>query len=110
MTREVRIAEAEGMEEELQRLRQENKELREALKENAELRARINALEKLVESLQVALGLSSANSHRPPSTDSPKDKAVRNREKRQRKQRKRGPKHGHKGSHRRLLPLEDVTQ
>lgn len=76
--------------------------------ENAELRKRNAELMALVEKLQAQLGLDSRNSHKAPSSDPPATKAERNKRKRQRKAAKRGPKDGHKGHHRVLLPQHEV--
>lgn len=75
---------------------------------NAELRAENARLRAIIAKLEAALGLNSSNSNKPPSSDSPKARAERNRRKRQRKAQKRGPKPGHKGNHRALLPIEEV--
>lgn len=86
--------------------------------ENAELRAvvaeqgaKIAALTKQVEELTELLNRNSSNSHLPPSSDGPgspprNERAARNRRKAER--RKRGGQKGHRGSHRELLPAEQV--
>lgn len=69
------------------------------------------ALAKQVEALTELLGRNSQNSHLPPSSDGPgsgarEDRAARNKRKAER--RKRGAQTGHRGSHRELLPAEQV--
>lgn len=76
----------------------------------AELTARVEALTKQVELLTERLNRNSTNSHLPPSSDGPGSssrisKAERNKRK---ADRKRGAQKGHRGSHRELLPAEQV--
>jgi transposase len=93
---------------------------RELARRDAELAAkdaRIGELEKQVASLmkQVAeladrLGQNSRNSHRPPSSDSPRDREQRKGKGKSKGKRKRGAQPGHEGSHRELLPPEKVNK
>ena len=46
--------------------------------QHAESQARIAALEAEIAKLRGQLGMNSSNSHKPPSTDSPKDQAKKN--------------------------------
>jgi len=77
----------------------------------AQLRAkdeRIEALTRQVAELTEKLGRSSRNSHLPPSSDPP---GARKPSKPKRKsKRKRGGQKGHRGSHRELLPPEQVDK
>ncbi len=68
-------------------------------KENAELRARIEELERL-------LGVNSQNSSKPPSSDVPQSPPTTTK----RRRRKRGAKKGHEPHLRELLPPEKVTK
>jgi transposase len=68
--------------------------------------ARIAELEKQVAELQAKLNQNSSNSSKPPSNDSPSDRAQR--QKRQKSGKKRGGQPGHEGSQRALVPVEDV--
>jgi transposase len=77
---------------------------------NAELRAKVEALTKQVELLTELLNRNSKNSHLPPSSDGPgsgsrEAQAARNKRK---AERKRGGQKGHRGSHRELLPADQV--
>lgn len=77
----------------------------------AEQEAKIAALTKQVEVLTELVNRNSKNSHLPPSSDGPGasprgDCAARNKRKAER--RKRGGQKGHRGSHRELLPAEQV--
>jgi len=77
----------------------------------AELTKQVEALTKQVEALTELLSRNSNNSHQPPSSDAPGssprgDRAARNKRKAER--RKRGGQKGHRGSHRELLPAEQV--
>jgi len=77
----------------------------------AERDAKIAALTKQVEALTELLNRNSSNSHQPPSSDAPGssprgDRAARNKRKAER--RKRGGQKGHRGSHRALLPADQV--
>lgn len=75
----------------------------------AELTARVVALKKPVGELLEELRRTSSNSHLPPSSDSPgQKKKRRSKSKKTRKsKRSRGGQPGHRGSHRRLLPVDD---
>jgi len=74
------------------------------------LTARVAKLEALVVELTEKLNQNSRNSHFPPSSDGPgqrtgdKPKGKR----KNKKKRKRGGQPGHRGSHRKLLPLDQV--
>lgn len=73
---------------------------------NTELRGRVADLEaQLAKALEV-LGQNSGNSNKPPSSDAPNAKQT----KKKRKGRRRGGQHGHRGSHRELLPADQVDQ
>jgi len=77
----------------------------------AEQDAKIEALTKQVEVLTELLNRNSNNSHQPPSGDAPgssprSDRAAKNKRKAER--RKRGGQKGRRGSHRELLPAEQV--
>ena len=79
--------------------------------EIAELSSQVAALTKQVEELTELLNRNSGNSHLPPSSDGPgssprNERAARNKRKTER--RKRGGQKGHRGSHRELLPAEQV--
>ena len=79
---------------------------------NAELTKQVQALAKQVEVLTELLNRNSNNSHQPPSGDAPgssprSDRAARNKRKADR--RKRGGQKGHRGSHRQLVPAEQVS-
>ena len=98
-----------------QRLEAESTGLRAALAErDAKIEAltkQVEALTKQVEELTELLGRNSNNSHLPPSSDGPgaaarNDRAARNKRKAER--RKGGGQKGHRGSHRELLPVEQV--
>lgn len=67
---------------------------------------RLAQLEQMVAKLQEQLALNSQNSSKPPSSDGPKKPKKTKPKKKSR--RKRGGQVGHKGSHRKLLPLEEV--
>jgi len=104
-----------GDDTERQRLEAENAELRAAVAERdakiTELAGQVEALTKQVEVLTELLNRNSKNSHLPPSSDGPgssprSDRAERNKRKAER--RKRGGQKGHRGSHRELLPAEQV--
>jgi len=73
----------------------------------AELRAEIKKLQQLVAELQERLGQNSSNSSKPPSTDKPGSRPSR-KSKKGKKKRKRGGQPGHRGSHRTLLPPDQV--
>jgi transposase len=75
--------------------------------ENAALRAENAALQARVRELEARLGQTSANSSRPPSSDPPQAPA---RPKAPPSGRKRGGQPGHRGTHRALLPAEQVDE
>jgi transposase len=72
----------------------------------AALRAENEQLRQLVAELQEQLGQNSSNSGKPPSTDKPGSRPPRKSKKT--RKRKRGGQPGHRGSHRTLLPPEQV--
>jgi transposase len=77
----------------------------------AELEQQVASLVKQVAELSARLSQSSANSHLPPSTDSPEERRKRrNKNKARNKERKRGGQKGHAGAHRELLPAEKVSK
>jgi len=86
--------------------------------ENAALKTRVAELEqqltKLTDqlaTLREELSRNSTNSNLPPSSDGPgKSRNQRKAERRERKGKKRGGQKGHKGSHRELLPPEQVAE
>ena len=84
--------------EEIQRLRQENQELRQMLQKVLEAN----------EALRAQLKLSSFNFSKPPSSDSPKARADRKTRKRPPSDKKAGGQKGHEGHHRQMLPVEQV--
>src|SRR5919199_1701675 len=75
--------------------------------ENAALRVENAALHERVQELEARLGQNSANSSRPPSSDSPQ---VPVRPKAPPSGRKRGGQPGHRGAFRQLLPIEQVDE
>lgn len=85
-------------------LRRENAALR---AENAALRAENVGLQERVRELDARLGQTSANSSRPPSSDSPQAPA---RPKAPPSGRQRGGQPGHRGACRGLLPVEQVDE
>lgn len=71
--------------------------------------ARIAELELLVAKLVEEKGRNSSNSNKPPSTDSPQNRAERRAAKaKERSGKKRGGQPGHEGSQRALLPPDEV--
>jgi transposase len=90
--------------EELATLRRENAALR---TENAALRVENGALHERIRELAARLGQTSANSARPRSSDPPEAPA---RPKAPPSGRKRGGHPGHRGTHRALLPVEQVDE
>ena len=77
----------------------------------ASTNARVAELEELVTKLREELGRNSTNSNLPPSSDGPgKSRNQRKAERKRRKDKgkKRGGQPGHSGSHRKLLPPEQV--
>lgn len=87
----ARLARAEATNQELAKL-------------NATLSAKVEMLEGLVLRLTEELSRNSKNSNKPPSGDAPGGKT-----RKKLKGRKRGGQKGHKGSHRELVPPEQVT-
>ena len=93
-------------------------ELGEANAELGEAKARIEQLEAqqatllaTMEKLQEQLKKNSSNSNLPPSSDGPGAASPGARKsKKPKSKRKRGGQKGHKGSHRQLLPPEDVDE
>ena len=75
--------------------------------ENAMLRAENAVLQARIRELEVRLGQNSANSSRPPSSDSPQ---APTRRRRPPSGRKRGGQPGHRGAFRGLLPVEQVDE
>ena len=74
---------------------------------SAELEARVLQLEEQLAKALELLGRNSGNSNNPPSSDPPSAKKSR---KKRLKKRRRGGQKGHKGSHRQLLPPEQVDE
>lgn len=89
-------------------------DLQDKLRERDELvvimKAEILRLTELVVELQERLGQNSSNSSKPPSSDKPGsgDDEKRKKRNKQKKKRKRGGQRGHRGSHRTLLPPDQV--
>ncbi len=82
--------------------------IEELAKLNAALTAKVEALEALVVKQAELLGRNSKNSNFPPSSDGPGGASSKPRKKP--KGRKRGGQKGHKGSHRVLVPAEQVDE
>jgi transposase len=78
----------------------------------AERDARIEQLARQVAELAEQLGRNSRNSHLPPSADSPKERKGRKGGSKRKRlgKRKRGGQAGHRGTHRVLLPPEQVDE
>ena len=74
----------------------------------AELERKVDELTQVVMALKAQLGHNSGNSNRPPSSDSPSQRA--DRRGKAKSERKRGGQPGHSGSTRMLLPPEEVNQ
>jgi len=74
----------------------------------AELERKVDELTQVVMALKAQLGRNSGNSNRPPSSDSPSQRAGRRGK--TKSERKRGGQPGHSGSTRMLLPPEEVNQ
>ena len=74
------------------------------------LEQQVAALMKQVAELTEKLGQNSLNSHRPPSSDAPKDREQRKGKGKSKGKRKRGAQPGHEGAHRGLLPPEKVNK
>jgi transposase len=75
---------------------------------NAELTEQLANLTKQVAELTARLGRNSGNSDKPPSSDSPANRAERRAK--AKLERKRGAQPGHRGSKRALLPPEQVDK
>jgi transposase len=75
----------------------------------AALMAQVVALTKEVAELRSKLDQNSRNSHLPPSSDSPGERRQRN-ENKPKSERKRGGQQGHGGSHRELVPEDEVSE
>jgi transposase len=75
-----------------------------------ELESQVAALTKQVAELLEVIGRNSRNSHLPPSTDPPGTRGGQGTGKGKPGQRKRGGQPGHGGSHRVLLPPEQVDE
>lgn len=73
------------------------------------LKQKVEELTALVMSLNEQLGRNSGNSNKPPSGDSPAERAER-RGKKPKSERKRGGQPGHSGSSRALVPAEQVSE
>lgn len=72
--------------------------------------ARVAVLEKQVAELVARLDQNSSNSHKPPSSDGPKARGKRRSKRKSSSGRKAGGQPGHKGTHRALLPEEEVDR
>src|SRR4051812_20644876 len=73
----------------------------------ARLQAEVTRLQAEVQTLQAQLSQTSANSHKPPSSDPPTRARVRVREL---STRQRGGQPGHRGTTRTLLPVKEVDE
>jgi transposase len=76
--------------------------------EVVELKRQVEALTQLVLTLKEQLDRNSGNSNKPPSSDSPGERAERRGKNKSDK--KRGGQPGHSGSTRKLVPSEQVTE
>jgi transposase len=74
----------------------------------AELEGQVAKLTETVRVLQELLGRNSGNSYKPPSSDPPGTRAKV--QKRKLKGGRRGGQKGHRGSHRMLVPVEQVNE
>jgi transposase len=83
-------------------------DLASALVRQAELEAHVAKLTETVRELQELLGRNSGNSNKPPSSDPPGTRAKV--QKRKLKAGRRGGQKGHRGSHRVLVPVEQVDE
>lgn len=88
----------------------QEKRLAEQAETNERQAAEVAELRKLIAELQEKLGQHSGNSHKPPSSDPPGTRKGKGktRGKKGKGKRKRGGQKGHRGSHRQLLPPEQV--
>jgi transposase len=75
-------------------------------KENAELKAEIIELKARIEALERLLNMNSRNSSKPPSSDPPN----MSKESHKKKSKKRGAKNGHELHLKKMLPPDQVTQ
>jgi transposase len=73
----------------------------------AELEAQVAKLTETVRELQELMGRNSGNSNKPPSSDPPGARKV---QKKKLKGGRRGGQKGHRGSHRMLVPVEQVDE
>jgi transposase len=91
---------------------EQNKELlaqnRHLTAQNKMLIERNNQLQDRVEILERRLNMNSTNSSKPPSSDPP-GTSKKKRPNKNKKRRKRGGQKGHKGSHRNLVPEDQVN-
>jgi transposase len=90
-----------------------DRQLAERDRQLAEREALIAKLERRVAELEELLGANSSNSGKPPSSDTPAERAERRKaanQHRKRSGRKRGGQPGHKGHSRALVPLEEVDE
>lgn len=71
------------------------------------LSEKVSTLTKRVEELEARLNRNSGNSNKPPSSDPPYAKPVKQAQK---AKRKRGARQGHKGHHRKFLPPSKVVE
>lgn len=76
----------------------------------AELERKVEELRARLDELTRKLGRNSRNSHQPPSTDPPAARRQRRGKGKSKSGRKRGAQLGHRGTHRKLLPPEDVDK
>jgi transposase len=103
--RDERIEELEAQ------LRERDAQLRVRDQRAAEFEQQVASLLKQVAELSAKLGQNSANSHLPPSTDSPDERRKRrNKNKAKKKERTRGAQKGHAGASRELLPADKVSK
>ena len=84
------------------------RELQEAMAHIAALRAENALLRERVAELEAELRQNSSNSSKPPSTDMPGSRRPRVSKENRKRRRKRGGQPGHTGSHRPLLPVDQV--
>lgn len=90
-------------------LAESNLLLAESHAQNAALLEQVAKLTARIDQLLEQLGQNSKNSHKPPSSDGPGSRGSGHSAKKQSKLgRKAGGQKGHKGSHRELLPVDEV--
>lgn len=97
----------------LARVQQLEAKLAERDRQLAERDAEIATLKRRVAELEERLNKNSSNSGKPPSSDSPSDRAARRRKytkRRKRSGKRRGGQRGHKGHQRELVPLDQVDE